>query len=205
MMRIELRDQHTRRKIGRIDVDPSLRPTRVTVVDSDPREEVFLNWDVSIDDAGHLRRCVACGCTDLYRERALPQVTGFVVALAFALAVLGATGLAIRIPMLIAMVVVIAIELGILLFAQRRLVCYRCRTTYHGLSIASYHQTWDRSRADRHTATDNADTTRRRLSTLLPVVNRRLTRRSKGQAPATSAPPSSPPPAAAQSTETADA
>jgi len=153
-MRIELRDE-TRQRIGRIVVDPALRPTRVTVVDSD--REVFLNWETAQDDAGHLRRCVACGCPDLFREKAFPQVTVFVVVLAFAGAVLGALGYATTPPMLIAMGVVLAVDIAILLFSRRRLVCYRCRTSYHGLPMARYHRSWDRESADRYPAPEGPD------------------------------------------------
>ncbi len=146
-MRIELRDEH-RRRIGRIDVDPALRPTRVAVVASD--REVFLNWDTALDDAGNLRRCVACGCSDLFRDKTFPQVTGFVVALAFTGAVIGALGLATTTPMLVAMTAVLVLDIAVLLFSRHRLVCYRCRTSYHGLPIARYHRRWDRSTADEH-------------------------------------------------------
>jgi hypothetical protein len=153
-MRIELRDE-TRHWIGRIVVDPALRPTRVTVVDSD--REVFLNWETAQDDAGHLRRCVACGCPDLFREKAFPQVTVFVVVLAFAGAVLGALGYATTPPMLMAMGAVLAVDIAILLFSRRRLVCYRCRTSYHGLPLARYHRSWDRETADRYPAPQRPD------------------------------------------------
>ena len=77
-MQIDLRDR-SRNRIGRIDVDPALRPTRVGLVESGG--EVFLNWETAVDDAGHLRRCVACGCPEVFREKAFPPATGFVVAL----------------------------------------------------------------------------------------------------------------------------
>src|SRR6187397_585286 len=102
-MRIELRDEN-RRRIGRIEIDPALRPTRVSIVGS-PRE-VFLSWDTAVDDAGRLRRCVACECPELYRSKAFPQITGIVVFLAFAGAVIGVLGLATTTPWLIAMTVV---------------------------------------------------------------------------------------------------
>jgi len=156
-MRIELRDER-RVKIGRIDVDPTLRPTRVTVVGTG--REVFLNWETALDDGGHLRRCVACGATDLFREKAFPQVTLFVVLLAFAGAVLGALGYATTPPMLMAMGVVLVLDIAILLFSTRRLVCYRCRTTYHGLPIARYHRRWDRATADRYPAPPQAEEAR---------------------------------------------
>ncbi|MCP3903999.1 MAG: hypothetical protein GY715_10230 [Planctomycetes bacterium] len=144
-MRIDLRDEH-RQRIGRIHVDPALRPTRVTVTGTG--REVFLEWDIAIDDGGHVRRCVACGCPDLFREKVFPQVTGIVVVLAFALAVIGALGFATTPPMLVAMGIVFVLDVAILLFARRRLICYRCRTSYHGVSIARYHRPWDRATAD---------------------------------------------------------
>ncbi len=146
-MRIELRDAE-RRKVGRIEVDPARRPTRVHVQDSDG--EVFLDWDTALDDAGHLRRCVACSCPDLFRAKAFPQVTGFVVVLAFAGAAIGALGLATTPPILIAMVLVLVADIAILLLSRPRLVCHRCRTSYHELSIARYHRRWDRAIAERH-------------------------------------------------------
>lgn len=144
-MRIELRDQQ-RRRIGRIEVDPTLRPTRVSVLGS--QREVFLNWDTSQDDAGQLRRCVACGCGDLFKEKVFPQVTGLVVIVAFAGAAVSALGMATP-PVLAAMIVVLAADVAILLLPRRRLVCYRCRTSYRGLPIARYHRPWDRAVADR--------------------------------------------------------
>ena len=168
-MRIELRDEN-RERIGRLDVDPSLRPTRVTVVGTG--REVFLDWEAALDDAGHMRRCVACGSRDLFRDKAFPQVTLFVVLLAFAGAVLGALGYATTPPMLGAMGVVLVLDVAILLFSKRWLVCYRCRTRYHGMPIAKYHRRWDRSVAERYPApprngsekpaADGASATRRR-------------------------------------------
>jgi hypothetical protein len=146
-MLIELRDAE-RRKVGRIDLDPAERPTRVHVQGSD--REVFLDWDTALDDAGHLRRCVVCSCPDLFRTKAFPQVTGFVVVLAFAGAVIGALGLATTPPILIAMVLVLVADIAILLLSRERLVCHECRTSYHDLAIARYHRRWDRAIAERH-------------------------------------------------------
>src|SRR5690554_463562 len=129
-MRIELRDNQ-RRRIGRVRIDDGSQPTRVTTTDT--RREVFLNWDTAVDDSGRLRRCVACGCGDLFTEKAFPQVTGIVVVLAFAGAIAGAAGFATNVPVLIVMSIVLALDVGILLFSRRRLVCYACRTSYHGL------------------------------------------------------------------------
>ena len=145
-MRIELRATD-RRKIGPIEVEPAQRPTRVSV---DGRDH-FLDWDIALDDAGHLRRCVACGCRDLFRTKAFPQITGLVVVLAFTGVVISALGLATP-PMLMAMVIVLIADVAIFLFSRQQLVCHRCRTSYHDLAIARYHSPWDRAVAERHAA-----------------------------------------------------
>jgi hypothetical protein len=143
-MRIELRDAE-RRRIGRLEVDPAQRPTRVSVDGQDH----FLDWDTALDDAGHLRRCIACGCPDLFRTKAFPQITGLVVVLAFTGVIISALGL-VTPPMLIAMVIVLIADVAIFLFSRQQLVCHRCRTSYHELAIARYHRPWDRAVAERH-------------------------------------------------------
>jgi hypothetical protein len=152
-MRVQLRDT-SRRRIGRVTVDPAQRPTRVKVPGTD--REVFLKWDTALDDAGQLRRCIVCGCGDLFTEKAFPQVTSFVVVLAFAGAVVGALGYATTPPVLIAMAVVLVLDVAIFMFSRRRLVCHRCRTSYHHLPIARYHKSWDRPTADRYPAPRDA-------------------------------------------------
>ena len=147
-MRIDVRDAQ-RRRIGRIEIDPTRRPTRVHLEESD--REAFLDWDSALDDASHLRHCVVCGCHDLFRTKAFPQVTGLVVVLAFAGAAIGALGLvATTPPILITMVAVLVADVSILIFSRHRLVCYRCRSSYHDLPIARYHRGWDRAVAERH-------------------------------------------------------
>lgn len=179
-MRIELRDPD-RNRIGRLEVDPDLRPTRVTIANSD--REVFLDWETALDDAGQLRRCVACGCPDLFTEKAFPQVTGFVVVLAFAGAVVGALGYAQTWPVLSAMTAVLVADVGILLFSRRRLVCYRCRTSYHDLAIARYHKRWDRAIADRYrpSPTRSAASDDRSLLTMIKSMIRSTLGSKAGQ------------------------
>ena len=144
-MRIDLSDAN-RRRIGLIEVDSAQRPTRVRTGGTDH----FLDWDTALDDGGHLRRCVACGCSDLFRAKAFPQITGFVIVLAFAGAVIGTLGFATTPPMVVAMVMVLVADVAILMFSRQRLVCHRCRSSYHGLPIARYHRSWDRAVAEHH-------------------------------------------------------
>ncbi len=144
-MRIEVRENMKR--LGRATPDPAARPTRAR---TDRGREIFLNWDGALDDSGRLRKCLVCGCSELFQEKAFPQVTSIVVVLAFAGAAAGVFGLVTNIPVLIAMTIVLAVDVGILLFSKRRLVCYRCRSSFHDLEIARYHRPWDRSIADRY-------------------------------------------------------
>lgn len=131
-----------------MEIDPAARPTRVAVAESD--REVFLGWDGALDDAGHLRRCVACGGTGMFRTKSFPQITLFVVVLAFAGAVVAALGYAADPRVLSALVVVLVVDVAILLFSRPLLVCYRCRSTYAKLPIARYHRRWDRREAERY-------------------------------------------------------
>lgn len=150
-MRIEWRDQR-RRRIGRVDVDPAARPTRAPIIERGiptPEREAFLQWEGALDDAGQLRKCLACGCGDMFKEKAFPQVTGLVVVLAFVGAIVGLLGLATNLPVLLLLMGVLVLDVAILVFSTRRLVCYRCRTSYHDVAIARYHRSWDRSVADR--------------------------------------------------------
>jgi hypothetical protein len=154
LMRIDWRDEQ-RRKIGRVEVDAAERPTRAPIYEPglhDPQREAFLQWEGALDDAGQLRKCLACGCSDLWKEKAFPQVTGFVIIMAFVGAIVGALGLATNLPVLLLLIAVLVLDVAILVFSTRRLVCYRCRTRYHEMRIARYHQTWDRSIADRYPA-----------------------------------------------------
>jgi hypothetical protein len=134
------------------------------------QREVFLSWETALDDAGHLRRCVACGCPDVFREKAFPQVTGFIVFLAFAGAGFGTIafilGFPMTTPVLAAMATVLVLDTGILLFTRQRLACYRCRTSYHGLPIARYHEPWDRSVADRYPAPEGGTAARSPLDSV---------------------------------------
>ncbi|MFK7961250.1 MAG: hypothetical protein AB8G96_12090 [Phycisphaerales bacterium] len=146
-MRILLRDLD-RRPVGRVDVDADTRPSRVTVPDTD--REVFLTWDSAIDDGGGLRRCVRCGCSDLFHEKAFPIITGFVVVLAFAGAAVALLGFATDPSVQIVLTVVLVLDVAILALSRRRIVCYRCHSAYPGQRIARYLRSWDRSVADRY-------------------------------------------------------
>ncbi|MDZ4831376.1 MAG: hypothetical protein SGJ09_14410 [Phycisphaerae bacterium] len=155
-MRIDARDVDGQR-LGRIDIDLAQQPNLVGMTDAiGVAHERFLNWDGAIDDAGHVRRCLMCGSQSLYRSKVLPQVTPFVVVLAFAGAIIGLLGYASNPFVLPALVVLLIIDVATLIVARPRLVCYRCRSIYSGLRIARYHRRWDRAEAERVRATTEA-------------------------------------------------
>lgn len=141
-MQVDLRDER-RRRLGRVEVDPAARPSRVRVTPprSEPRD-VFLLWEQALDDSGALRRCVACG-GELFRQRTLPQVTPFVVVLAAAGVVIVALGYAGNPWVFGALVGVLLLDVLVLLLARQRLVCYRCGSSFSGIAVARYHRRWD--------------------------------------------------------------
>ena len=130
-----------------LEVDPQRRPSRVRVPEQD--RDVFLDWDQALDDEGHLRRCLLCG-SGVYRRKSFPQVTGFVVVLALALALVGLLGFADDVPLLIGMSIVLLIDICILCFAGTHLICYGCTASYKSTAIAPWHRPWDRREASKH-------------------------------------------------------
>lgn len=148
-MRVDLRDLQ-RRKVGRTIISLEDQPIRTTITDrAGEQRDIFLNWDGAVDDAGHLRGCIVCGGRDLFREKAFPAVTAIIVVLAFIGAAISLLGLARTMIMRLALVAILIIDIGLLLFSRNRLVCYRCRTTYMNMPIARYHRGWDRATSDR--------------------------------------------------------
>jgi hypothetical protein len=144
-MRIDVNDPARRRR-GWIRVDPTQRTPRVPLEGGSGK--VFLAWDGALDDAGHLRKCLCCGSSNLYRIRSLPSVTPIIVILAFVGAAVGLLGYANNPVVLTSLVVVLLFEVTIILVARNRLVCYRCRSQYSDTPIARYHPRFDREQSD---------------------------------------------------------
>ena len=139
-MRIELRNLAGRR-LGQIEVDPSTRPVRVALPRAaHPGEstDVFLRWDEAIDDAGALRRCVICGCDELYVRKSTPQVTPFIILLAFIGALVAALGFANHPAAIAALILLLVVDIATLIVA-----------TFTGATIARYMRPWDRAVVER--------------------------------------------------------
>ena len=160
-MRMELRDSNGRR-LSRVEIDERARPARVQIQPpgggaavggggsgDEATRDVFLRWDGALDDAMALRKCVVCGCSDLYTRKNLPQVTPFIVVLALSGATVALLGYATN-PVVVALLAaLLVVDVLTLLLARRQLVCYGCGAVYWSLRIARYHRPWDRSVAER--------------------------------------------------------
>lgn len=142
-------------RLGRIGILPDERPSRIRPPEAD--RDVYLEWDGAIDDGGHLRTCLACGCSNLYRARSFPQLTPVVVVLAFAGAALALLGYATEWWILTLLAIVLALDILVLLLAESRLVCYQCGTIYRKLKIARYHTPWDRKISDKITKASDGE------------------------------------------------
>lgn len=139
--------------LGAAVLDQNEIPSKV-VTDID--RVVYLDWERARDDEGHLRRCISCGGDTLYRHRRFPQITGFIAVLALALGLGGILGLATGWPVFIAMLIVLAMDIAILLFSPETLECYRCRSSFRDLKIATYHDRWDRHQATKCSSTSSS-------------------------------------------------
>jgi hypothetical protein len=162
-MHVDVRTQDGTR-LGRVEIDQATRPIRVRPGDAD--RDIFLEWDNAVDDAGNLRACIACGDSHLYRSRSLPQVTPFVALIAIAGATVSLLGFATSTWVLSLLVVVLVIDIGVLVVARTRLVCYRCGSVYGNLPIARYHRGWDPTVAERISNDGDPEETFNRLRRL---------------------------------------
>lgn len=152
-MRIELRDSKGRR-LSRVEVDERARPARIQVTAPGGRgdgagQDLYPRWDEALDDAAALRRCVVCGCTDLYVRKSLPQVTPFILVLAFSGVAVAALGYATNPLVNGALAALLVVDVLTLALARRQLVCYGCGAIFHRVRIARYMRPWDRAVAER--------------------------------------------------------
>ncbi|MEM1210848.1 MAG: hypothetical protein AAGI68_00985 [Planctomycetota bacterium] len=150
-MRIDVKDSTGRRWLTvRVDAD---RPPTVVRADDGSGVVRTLDWERAVDDQGRLRHCPVCGCEHLYVRRAVPTVVGFalvVLAAVLGLVLLG-SGLAwLGLVVFGAMVVV---EIGLWLWVERQLVCYRCGSVFRGVPGGDQRRRWDAALAAKYPKT----------------------------------------------------
>jgi hypothetical protein len=151
-MRIDLHSPRGR-PITRVDADLAAPPPVIHSRRPDGAiEEHFLDWDGALDDEGHLRKCPACGCTDLYIRRLFPPLTSLVVVIVISAAIIALYGLnQMTIDTLIGLAVVVAVGNFIFVrFSPRYLACYRCGSGYHDVPIPRDRHEWDANLAARY-------------------------------------------------------
>ena len=71
-----------------------------------------------------------------------------------ALAAIALLGFATSPAFLAILVVVLVVDIGVLVVARTRLVCYRCGSVYDRVPIARYHRNWDPEVAERDAPAD---------------------------------------------------
>ncbi len=163
-MRIDIRNLQ-RRHLFRVEVDPQNPPRIVRPPGSSPpalaagtasspvnhgEGEIYLNWDQAIDDRGYLRHCPVCNCKDLYTRKMFPQITGFVIVTLGVALSLVLIGYRQSTAALVVLLVMIAADLAILFLSKRKLVCYRCRSEFHGLPVSRDQRPWDSAMAEKY-------------------------------------------------------
>jgi len=132
-----------RSRLGDAEVSLHERPPRLRLGAPGAEREYFLDWERAVDDGGHLRKCVLCGCDTLYRSRSSPRITIIGAVLAVSVVAVGLAGYGTPSSLVAALLLVIAIDLVLLMRSEWRLTCYRCRSTFRGMPIARYHRGWD--------------------------------------------------------------
>lgn len=152
-MRIDLRNPR-RERLFPVEVDGKA-PTTI-VRSPDDGTEVYLDWDRALDDEGHLRRCPACGCRELFVRKDFHQVTGLLIVVLAALIAMLLFGARRVMWGFIVLGAVATIDAVIYIFAGRCLVCYRCRSEFRDLPIRRDHPTWDLSTGEKYRSESGA-------------------------------------------------
>jgi len=132
-----------RTRLGDAEVSLDQRPARLRLGRPGNEREHFLDWERAIDDGGHLRKCIVCGCDTLYRSRSSPRLTVIVAVLGFSIGAVGLAGYGTPPVLLVATFIAVTIDLVLFLRSWWRLTCYRCHSSFRGMPIARYHQTWN--------------------------------------------------------------
>lgn len=126
---------------GVVIVDETSQPARAGLRGTD--RQIDLKWQNAVDEQGHLRRCVVCGCREIFKRRDFPQRFGLMLVIAAAVAsvILLARGEALwSMAVLLAAVV---IDRVVYVFTKECLVCYRCRSEFREVVVDSSHEPWD--------------------------------------------------------------
>jgi len=141
-MRVEFKDQN-RHPLGSKTLEPNDRPREVQIEGIDGPRTVDLQWEDAVDESDRIVRCVACGCRELFVRKDFPQKLG--LALVIAAAAVSVIFFAFDHLLASMGVLAAAVVADSLIFSltPKCVVCYRCRTEYHGLDIAPSIEPWE--------------------------------------------------------------
>lgn len=147
-VRIDIRNTD-RQRLFRVDVDSGSPPSVVRPPDTHTRDattgnappsgdatgEVYLDWSHAMDDEGHLCRCPVCGCREVFVRKDFPQVTGFAVVVAVALAFVILAGFSHVLWGFAVLAAIVIVDVIAWFFVGKCLVCYRCRSEFRDVRI----------------------------------------------------------------------
>jgi len=85
----------------------------------------------------------------VYVRKNFPQVTPFVIVLAFSGAAVALLGYSTNPVLYASLAVLLAVDVLSLILSERQIVCYGCGAIYTRLRIARYLRPWDRTIAER--------------------------------------------------------
>ncbi len=139
-MLIDLR-HHPNDPPTRFEVDPGWAAPAEAA--SHGGQAINLNWDRAHDEEGHLLRCPACGCRELFARRDFPQKTGMAIVVVGACVGAACFMMGQVVWGFGALGAVALIDAVVYPFTKRCLVCYRCRSEFRRLPIKRDHEAWD--------------------------------------------------------------
>ena len=147
-MRLDLRTPD-RQPLFAVQVQAHNPPTVVRPPHGDGTE-VHLDWTEALDEQGHLLRCPACGCGELFVRKDFPQRLGLALVVAAAAASVVLFALHMMPAAFIVLAAVAVVDAVIYFFTGRCVVCYRCRTEARDLPIGREQKGWDLATGEKY-------------------------------------------------------
>jgi len=136
-MRIDVHNED-RLPIGWAEIDLNNdRPEEITLRAFDGGQRTHrLHWDNALDESNHLRRCIACGCRELFVRKDFPQRLGLALVIVAAVVSVFLFAIDYVVTSIAVLAAAVVIDSIIYYFTPRCVVCYRCRTEYRDLEIS---------------------------------------------------------------------
>jgi hypothetical protein len=147
-MRLDLRSPD-RQPLFAVQVEAQNPPAIVRPPQGDGAA-VALDWTEALDEHGHLLRCPACGCRELFVRKDFPQRLGLALVIAAAVASVVLFALHMILAAFVVLGTVVVIDAVVYLFTGLCVVCYRCRTEARDLPIRREQKRWDLATGEKY-------------------------------------------------------